>query len=121
VWQIVARFLAGVAVGIALPWVLLGAARVCSNVSFSGKVRTFLSILPAYTAAFSRGELVALISGRFEIWIAGGSVLTGLTMRAFAYRNSTEHEPQRTSRAYTLHYLTPFVLFAVFSAGLLAF
>lgn len=61
------------------------------------------------------------VSGRFEVWITGGSVLAGLVIGAATYRNWTGGGNQRLIRIYASSVGVPFFLLAVLGSGLVAY
>lgn len=119
-WQPVAAFAVGTAVGVALPRILLAARDLCARSRLQTRASAFVSLLAANGASLAGGALVGWVAGRYEIWIAGGSVLVGLTITAVVHRGRTEREPGKLLRAYALGFLTPFVIFAVLGAGLVS-
>jgi hypothetical protein len=115
-WQLVAGFLTGTALGIALPWILFGLWTITSGVRLPLRVKAFLSFLTAYSSALGGGALIALVSGRFELFIAGASVLAGLAIDAIVYRDETEQVPGKRIRAYALGFGPSFVIVATAGA-----
>ncbi|CAN5134429.1 hypothetical protein BH24ACT19_BH24ACT19_12030 [soil metagenome] len=120
-WGLVAGFAIGMMVGINLPRILLTIRNLCAGSRLPPRATAFFSLLAANGASLAGGALVGWIAQRFEIWIAGGSVLAGLVIVITVYRSQTEQEPGKLLRAYALGFLTPFVLFAVLGAGLVSF
>ena len=112
----VAGFILGTVVGVALPWILLGMWRLVLGFNLPLRVKAFLSFLTVYTSALGGGVLIAFVSDRFELWIAGGSVLTGLAIDVIAYGPGTEHATGKKIRSYSLGFGPSFVVVAVVGA-----
>jgi hypothetical protein len=123
VWQPVAAFAAGAAVGAALPALLLAARDACFGAGLGLRATAFLSLLAANGAALAGGALVAWIAGRHEIVVAASSVACGLAVVVVAVSvgSGEENEQGRLVRAYAMGFATPFVMFALLGAGLVTF
>jgi len=123
VWQQLAAFVLGTALGAALPAALLVARNACRTAGLPWRATAFLSLLTANGAALAGGALVAWTAGRHELAIAASSVVCGLVVlvAAVSVVGGSEHEQARPLRAYALGFATPFVLFALLGAGLVAF
>jgi hypothetical protein len=104
------------ALGIALPWILFAVWMVTSSFGLPLRVKAFLSFLTAYASALGGGVLIAYISNRFDLWIAGGSVLAGLAIDVIVYRHQTEQEPGKRIRAYALGFGPSFAITAMAGA-----
>ena len=122
-WQPLAAFVAGVAVGAALPAVLLAARDACRGAGLGRRATAFFSLLTSNGAALAGGALVARIAGRHELVIAASSVVSGLAVlvAAVSVGGRGGHGQARLLRAYALDFATPFALFSLLGAGLVAF
>lgn len=117
--EIAASMALGISFGIALPWVLLAARNVCMKSGISKRITAIFSYLSAYTVAFCSGALTAIISGRLEVLMAGGTVFAGLLIVAVAYRNRRT-EPERTIQAYARGFGIYFMIVAMIGSELVA-
>jgi len=123
VWQPLAAFFAGAAVGAALPVLLLAAREACRDAGLGLRATAFFSLLTANSAALAGGALVARTAGRHELAIAVSSVACGLAGLAAATSvgDRSGRRRARLIRAYALGFAPPFVMFALLGAGLVAF
>lgn len=115
-----AGFLVGVALGIALPPLLLAARNLCRSWKLAQRTTAFFSLLVTHGVALGGGTVVALISGRLGPSMAAGSVFAGMMLVAVVYRNRTVQEPGGMIGAYALSFCPPFVLAAMVGGGLVS-
>jgi hypothetical protein len=91
--------------------------------SLPWRATAFLSLLTANGAALAGGALVAWAAGRHEVAIATSSVVCGLALlvSVVSVVGWRGHEQGKILRSYALGFGTPFVLFGLLGAGLIAF
>ncbi len=120
-WQPLAAFVLGTALGAVLPTVLLRVRNACREGGLTWRVTAFLSLLTANGVSLAGGALVAWTAGRHELVIAASSVVCGLAAVAASVGGRRRNEQKRLLRAYALGFAPPFVLFSLLGAGLVAF
>lgn len=113
-----AGFLVGVALGAALPPLLLAARNLCRSRELTQRATAFFSLLATHIIALGGGAMVALISGRLGPYIAAASVFAGMMLVAVAYRNTTVQQPGGMIGAYALSFCPTFVLTAMVGGGI---
>ena len=97
-WQPLAAFVLGTALGAVLPAVLLRVRNACRMAGLiSRRATAFLSLLTANGAALAGGALVAWTAGHHELVIAASSVVSGLAalVAADSVGGGTEHGQAR--------------------------
>jgi hypothetical protein len=119
-WRPLVGCVVGTTLGVALPWILLGVWQLTGKFALPLKVKAFCSFLTGYSSALGGGVLIAFVSDRFEIFIAGTSVLAGLAINAIVYWGETQ-EPGKRIRAYALGFGPTFVILAILGALIPAF
>ncbi len=113
-----AGFLVGTIIGAGLPWILLFTKKASHAVRLPEKGVRFLSFLSVYATALSGGAVVASVSPRFALLIAGASVSTGLVVTSATLSRNREHEPGSSVIAFVISFGPFCITLAIFGAGL---